>query len=119
MTLEQLEVGKLYQVYTGSKWVIGEYVRTVEAHTEKYSNLWFGGKDGITISPNKTRKVPRRIIFKSPWGHYNTVGADAKACNLRPVTEETLAEIARLKDEMKRLEQARIAAYQELKALCS
>ena len=115
----ELEKGKLYQVYTGSKWVIAEYVNTVEAHVERYSNIGFGGKHGITISPEKSRNVPTQTVWKGIWSSYNTYRAEAKPSNIRPVTDETLAEIARLRAEIKRLEQEKIAAIRELKDLCN
>lgn len=110
-----LETGKLYQVYFNKKWVIAEYVRTIEPHTERYSNL---NMYTMKLSPEHTRQVPRTHVWKRlATGDGCGFHAPAKDSDLRPVTDETLAEIARLKGELKKNDEERIAIRRELRDL--
>ena len=114
-----LEAGKLYQVRHWERgWIIAEYVKEIAAHSYKYSNL---NMLSMTASAEKTRHVPLSHQWKKVrGGEYNsTFTVDAKGMGVRPVTEETVAEIANLKAEIDRLGTEQRAKIKELRELCN
>jgi hypothetical protein len=111
-----LETGKLYQVKHWEKgWIIAEYVKEIAAHSYRYSNL---NMMTCSVGPEKTRNVPLSHQWKKiGWGSTFTV--EAKGMEVRPVTQETLDTITRLKAEILQLEAEQVAKRKELRELCN
>ena len=118
--MKELEVGKLYQVKAEKGWVIAEYMKPLPAHSYEYNNIYLEPK--ISISPKKTRQVPASHLWKKvralPASYPSTFTVVDKGMEIRPVTEDAIAEIDRLKQEIVRLEAARVATVKELREFC-
>jgi hypothetical protein len=103
----QLERGKLYQVKHGNSWIIAEYVVRVEAHRAHGRNL-----KGQT-----EWHEPVAHLWKDVRGLSHFHIRD-KGMQTRPVTDETLAEIERLRGEIKQIGEDLRAKTKELRTLC-
>lgn len=112
-TAVEFEVGKLYQVYCNKKWIIAEYVKTVEAHSYKYHDM---NMATFRIGSEKIRNVPTEHYWRAVVGSSlrTTVAKDTQT---RPVTDETLGEIVRLKLAIKQVDLDRVALLNELRDL--
>ena len=109
--MKPLEKGKLYQVHDGGAWVIAEYVSKCEAHTVN----GFRSSDGA-----RSWHEAATHWWKEVWTNAaSSFRVWDKGIQVRPVTEETLAEIERLRAEIKRLDDERRAKIKELRELCS
>jgi len=106
--MKQLERGKLYQVKNWEGWVIAEYTCACPAHTA----TGFRSSDGA-----KSWAVPDRHGWRGIRGgsfHLNDRGMQ-----VRPVPQETIDEIARLRGEIERLGKEQQAVIRELVSLCN
>jgi len=102
-----LEKGKLYQVKNGSDWVIAEY----GGHTDKHI------VHGIRSDGKRTWTEDAMEWWRA-LPHGNTFRVTSKRLQIRPVTDETLAEIKRLTAEAQRLYNARLAVLRTIRELC-
>ena len=105
----RLEKGKLYQVRNHKGWVIAEYVAKIEAHTA----TGYRSVDGST-----SWHEPAQHHWNSIMGGGRFIVYD-KGLQVRDVTPDALAEIARLKADIDRLSSERTAIIKELRALCN
>ena len=104
----ELEKGKLYQVYAGGIWVVAEYSHLLPAHIAN----GYRGSDGA-----RSWKEPARHYWNGVRGGLLYVLRD-RGMQVRPVTEELVAEIEMRKAEIKMLDEKRHAAIRELSELC-
>jgi hypothetical protein len=115
----ELEAGKLYQVKYNKGWIIAEYVKQIEPHSYKYNNL---NMLTFKTGPEKIKHVPlthqwKRVRAANGYGAVIITTLD-KGMEVRPVTEDALAQIARLKAEIAAADEAAKMRRQELKELC-
>jgi hypothetical protein len=120
MKEEELIAGNLYQAkdpYKKNKWVIAIYVKTAEAHSYNYHSV---NMHTLKSGPEKTKHVPRSFIFKSPRSNRETYGSfpvtDIR--DVRPVTDECAAEVARLREAVQQKKLELSEAEKELREFC-
>lgn len=110
----ELEKGKLNQVrhrHWEYGWIIAEYTSKTEAQTVT-GYRWHRGK------AEHSWHEPTMHNWKTVVGaHWFRV--EDKGLQVRPVTEPTLAEVARLRGEIAKLEEEQKSVRRELRELCS
>jgi hypothetical protein len=118
--MKELEAGKLYQVKAEKGWVIAEYMKPQPAHSYGYNDIYLDST--IHVGPKKIKHVPDTHLWKKvralPASYPSTFSVLDKGMEIRPVTAEAIAEIDRLKQEIIRLEAARVATVKELREFC-
>lgn len=108
--MQQLEKGKLYQLKVpGKGWVIAEYHAGFPAAVVS----GYRSSDGA-----RSWREPAKHMWKNTRGGMEWVIYD-RGMQTRPVTEETVAEIQRLREEIKRKGEEQQSLIKQLIGLCA